>query len=265
MNVELGFRVVGTHGASFGLDNVAVGDFTPTGTAPNDVCAGASPLPDVFSVQGITCYAANDLDPYVDDESSCVEEQLGGADVFFEITAAWGATLHASVSAEWNAGLYLVDDCLTPVCAAGAFPQDGRTQSSIAHRFAPGGTYYLVIDGAAGSCGPFTLTGEIVPSPTGVQPGRTTHLRLAAHPNPAEGPVRLFGTFTSSPGAKTVLEIFDVAGRRLQRYEGRADSGELSFVWDHRDQSGRRVASGFYFARLRVGDESVVRKFVIIR
>jgi len=58
-----------------------------------------------------------------------------------------------------------------------------------------------------------------------------------------------------------VLEIFDVAGRRLQRYEGRADSGELSFVWDHRDQSGRRVASGLYFARLQVGNEIVVQKF----
>jgi len=167
MNVELGFRVVGTHGASFGLDDVAVGNFTPTGTAPNDVCAGASALPDVFSVQGVTCYAANDLDPYVDDESSCIEEQLGGADVFFEITAAWGDTLHASVSAEWNAGLYLVDDCLTPLCAVGAFPQDGRTQSSIAHRFAPGGMYYLVVDGAEGSCGPFTLTGEVVASRQG--------------------------------------------------------------------------------------------------
>ena len=123
---------------------------------------------------------------------------------------------------------------------------------------------YLVVDGAEGSCGPFTLSGQIVSSPTGVQPGRTPQLRLTAHPNPANGPVLLFGTFTPS-SAKTVVEIFDVAGRRLQRYEGRADSGELSFVWDNRDRSGRRVASGLYFARLQVGHDSVVRKFVILR
>jgi hypothetical protein len=265
MNVEFGFRVAGTNGASFGLDDVAVGDFTPTATALNDVCASASPLPTVFNVPGVTCYAANDLDPYTATPGSCVNDQLGGADVFFEISAAWGDTLHASIAADWNAGLYLVDDCLTPVCVAGEFSEDGRAQDVLTHRFAPGGTYYLVVDGAEGSCGSFTLTGEIVPSPTGVQPGRTPGLWLAAHPNPADGPVRLFGTFGPSPGAKSVLEIFDVTGRRLQHYEGRAESGELSFVWDHRDQSGRRVASGLYFARLRVGAESVVQKFVTVR
>jgi len=185
--------------------------------------------------------------------------------VFFEISAAWGATLHASVLADWNAGLYLVDNCLTPVCVAGEFSEDGRTQNVLTHRFAPGGTYYLVVDGPEGSCGPFTLSGQIVQSPTGVESGKTPHIRLTANPNPADGPVRLFGTFRSAPGTRTVLEIFDVGGRRLQRYEGRGDTGALSFVWDHRDQSGQRVASGVYFARLRVGEESAVQKFMILR
>ena len=194
-----------------------------------------------------------------------MKNQLGGPDVFFAISAAWGDTLHASVLADWNAGLYLVDGCLTPVCVAGEFSEDGRTQNVLTYRFAPGGTYYLVVDGPEGSCGPFTLSGQIVQSPTGVQPGRTPYLRLTANPNPADGPVHLLGTFRSTPGVKTVLEIFDVGGRRLQRYEGRADTGEISFVWDHHDQSGHRVASGLYFARLRVGEESVVQKFVIVR
>jgi len=46
---------------------------------------------------------------------------------------------------------------------------------------------------------------------------------------------------------------------------GRADSGEFSFTWDHRDESGTPVASGLYFARLRIGNESVVEKVVILR
>lgn len=264
INVEFGFRVVGTNGASVGLDGIAVGDFVPTGTAPNDVCASASTLPSVFSVQGLTCYAADDLDPYAV-QASCVSDPLDGPDVFFQITAAWGDTLHASVTADWNAGLYLVDDCLTPVCVAAAFPEDGSAVTEITHRFAPGGTYYLVVDGMDGSCGPFELSGEVVDSPTGVRPGGVPPLKLVARPNPAAGPVRLFGSFPSSPGTQSTLEIFDVAGRRLQRFESRADSGELSFVWDHRDDRGQRVASGLYFARLRVGSESVVEKFVILR
>lgn len=265
MNVEFGFRVSGIDGASFGLDDVEVGDFVPTGTAANDVCANASPLTNTFNVQGVTCYAANDLNPYTATPGSCVNSQLGGPDVFFEISAAWGDTLHASVAADWNAGVYLVDDCLTPVCVAGEFSEDGRAQDVLTHRFAPGGTYYLVVDGADESCGPFTLSGEIASSPTGIQPGRPPSMRLSVYPNPASGPVRLFATFGPSPGAKAVLEIFDVAGRRLSRYEGQADSGDFSFIWDQRDQSGRRVASGIYFARLQLGGEGMVQKFVIVR
>jgi N-acetylmuramoyl-L-alanine amidase len=265
MSVEFGFRVSGTNGASFGLDDVMIGDFIATGTPVNDVCGSASSLTGVFSVQGLTCYAANDLNPYTAAPGSCVNSDLSGPDVFYELSASWGDTLHASVAADWNAGLYLVNDCLTPVCVAGEFSEDGRAQDVLTHRFAPGGTYYLVVDGAEGSCGPFTLSGRVVSSPTGVQPGITTGMRLSAYPNPANGPVRLFATFASSPGAKPVLEIFDVAGRRLQCYVGLPDSGNLSFVWDGRDKSGRRVASGIYFARIQVGDASVVQKFTILR
>lgn len=266
MNVEFGFRVSGANGASFAIDDVAVGDFVPTSTAPNDVCATATELTGVFSVQGVTCYAANDMDPYVAPPAqSCVSDHLAGSDVFFEINAAWGDSLHASLTSEWGGGLYLVDDCLTPVCLTGGYPEDARSAPVVDHRFAPGGTYYLAVDGLQGSCGPFELSGEIVDSPTGVRPGGVPALKLVARPNPAGGPVRLFGSFPSLPGTQSTLEIFDVAGRRLQRFESRADSGELSFVWDHRDDRGRRVASGLYFARLRVGSESVVEKFVILR
>jgi len=266
MNVEFGFRVVGTNGASFALDDIAVGDFVPTGTAPNDICASATPLSGVFSVQGLTCYAANDLNPYVPPPGeSCVGDQLNGPDVFFEITAAWGDTLHASVVSDWGPAVYLVDDCLTPVCVTGGFPEDGSTAGEIHHRFAPGGTYYLVIDGLQGSCGPYELTGEIVPSPTDVGDGAVPALRLLARPNPAGGPVTFLGTFPPVRNSSTSVEIYNVEGRRLRYVTGRADSGEFSFTWDHRDEGGTPVASGLYFARMRVGSESVVQKFVILR
>jgi len=61
------------------------------------------------------------------------------------------------------------------------------------------------------------------------------------------------------------VEVYNVEGKRLRYVEGRADAGEFSFTWDHRDQGGTPVASGLYFARLRVGAESVVQKFVILR
>jgi hypothetical protein len=186
--------------------------------------------------------------------------------VFYAITAAWGDTLKATVTSEWGAGIYLIDDCQTPVCIVGGYAEDGPTDAAIYHRFAPGGTYYLVVDGIQGSCGPFNLTGEIIPSPTAVgDDGAAPALRLIARPNPAGGPVTFIGTFPPTRATGTSVEIYNVEGKRLRYVTGRADSGEFAFTWDHRDESGTPVASGIYFARLRVGNESAVEKFVILR
>jgi len=266
MNVEFGFRVAGTNGAAFTLDDVVVGNFDPTGPPINDVCATAANLAGAFDIQDVTCYGANDIDPYTGPQNSCVGSELDGPDMFYEINAAWGDSLHASVAAGWSVGLYLVDDCLNPVCLVGGYREDDRSSPVVDHRFAPGGTYYLVVDGEEGSCGPFRLTGEVIPSPTGVaRDGAAPSVRLAVRPNPAEGPMTFWGLFAPNPGARIVVEVYDVTGRRVRSFDGPADAGESTFVWDQRDKSGRRVASGLYFARLRVGHESVVQKFVILR
>ena len=265
MNVEFGFRVAGTNGGSFAIDDVAVGDFTPTAAPPNDICGTATALGSMFSVTGITCYAANDLDPWTTPTGSCVADKLAGPDVFYAISAAWGDTLKATLTSDWGAGIYLIDDCATPVCVAGGYAQDGRTEAKIYHRFAPGGTYYIVVDGVTGGCGPYNLVGEVVASPTAVGEGSVPALRLVARPNPAGGPVTMIGTFPPSRNSRTSVEIYNVEGKRLRYVTGRADSGEFSFTWDHRDESGSQVASGIYFARMRVGNQSVVEKFVILR
>jgi hypothetical protein len=244
MNVEFGFRVSGTNGASVAVDDVIVGDFVPTSVEANDICATAVPLSGTFNFEGVTCYAANDLDPYVAPPGqSCVGDELDGPDVFFEIVAAWGDTLHANVASDWGAGLYLVDDCLTPVCVTGGYSQDARTNPDVHHRFAPGGTYYLVVDGLQGSCGPYELTGELVPSPTDVGDGAVPALRLLARPNPAGGPITFVGTFPPARNGRASVEIYNVEGKRLRYVAGGADGGEFSFTWDHRDESGTPVAS----------------------
>jgi hypothetical protein len=43
------------------------------------------------------------------------------------------------------------------------------------------------------------------------------------------------------------------------------DSGEHTVAWDAADASGRPVASGAYFVRLKSGDEDTSTKLVVIR
>jgi hypothetical protein len=63
------------------------------------------------------------------------------------------------------------------------------------------------------------------------------------------------------------LTIFDLAGRKVRLLlQQRLEPGQHEFRWDGRDDSGRAVSSGVYFARLEVeGFSTQSRKMVILR
>jgi len=85
-------------------------------------------------------------------------------------------------------------------------------------------------------------------------------LRLAAPwPNPARAGVRL--AFSGRGDGE--LEILDLAGRRVTTAWRGALAGEATASWDGRDDAGRRVPDGVYFARLRIGGERSVRRVVV--
>jgi hypothetical protein len=89
------------------------------------------------------------------------------------------------------------------------------------------------------------------------------------YPNPSAGKGVTF-TYELPRDASVSLEIFDVAGRRVHsivREQGTA--GRRTVFFDGRDDTGGRLGSGVYFARLVVDGpmirESAVRKFSLVR
>jgi len=85
-------------------------------------------------------------------------------------------------------------------------------------------------------------------------------LRLATPwPNPARAGVRL--AFSGRGDGE--LDILDLAGRRVTTAWRGALAGEATAAWDGRDDTGRRVPDGVYFARLRIGGERSVRRVVV--
>ena len=63
-----------------------------------------------------------------------------------------------------------------------------------------------------------------------------------------------------------ILEIFDVAGRRIARLIDTPEKkGPHTFEWDGRDQFDKTVSSGLYFYRLRAGKQSISKKMLILR
>jgi hypothetical protein len=85
-------------------------------------------------------------------------------------------------------------------------------------------------------------TGEPLPQ-SGATPAPVL---LAAYPNPFRDNVRL--TMNGAPAGR--LEIVDASGRLVRAFDAaRQGAGGASFEWDGRDNVGRPVPPGAYFAR----------------
>jgi len=66
--------------------------------------------------------------------------------------------------------------------------------------------------------------------------------------------------------ASAKLEIFDVAGRRLNTLlDGEMPPGVYRVLWDGRDGSGRPLASGIYIYRLTYGPYRATKRMVYIK
>lgn len=116
---------------------------------------------------------------------------------------------------------------------------------------------------------PFTATWdfiEVLPQPTAAVPlpARTGVTRLhpvAPHPMRQAGVLR----FELAAGAPVTLELFGLDGRRVKRLaEGVHTAGVHAVRWDGRDDAGRRVPPGVYFARLESGGRKDAARVVVL-
>jgi hypothetical protein len=68
------------------------------------------------------------------------------------------------------------------------------------------------------------------------------------YPNPARGPVSL--TVRVANGGAIRIEIVDLSGRSVRLVElADAGSGPRTWLWDGRDEAGRKVPAGYYRVR----------------
>jgi len=86
----------------------------------------------------------------------------------------------------------------------------------------------------------------------------------ANYPNPFNPSTTL--RFSLGQAGHVRLAIVDVAGRRLATLvDGLREAGDHQMVWNGRDDSGRRAASGLYFVRLEVGEQIAIRKIALLK
>jgi hypothetical protein len=88
---------------------------------------------------------------------------------------------------------------------------------------------------------------------------------LEGRPNPFSDKVTLSFSIPNQP-AKAMIEIYDVRGRLVRRFDGsRLGPGRHEVVWDGRNQRGTSVASGIYFCRIRTGNKLATGKLLLVR
>ncbi|MBI5168727.1 MAG: hypothetical protein HZA61_04480 [Candidatus Eisenbacteria bacterium] len=96
-------------------------------------------------------------------------------------------------------------------------------------------------------------------------PDGSVPLELAApRPNPVSGRTQL--QFTLPTSANVRLAVYAADGRRVRVLrEGATPAGLHLVLWDGRDDGGRALAPGRYWARLDAGDESRSRSLTLLR
>lgn len=104
----------------------------------------------------------------------------------------------------------------------------------------------------------------LVEEPTGVETAPALSTRLVAYPNPFN-PSTTLRLHQQSSG-RASLQIFDIAGRAIRTLlDGPLAAGSHERIWDGRDDAGRRLASGVYFARFESGEGRDEEKLILLK
>jgi hypothetical protein len=87
---------------------------------------------------------------------------------------------------------------------------------------------------------------------------------LRTYPNPFNPETQLE---LSLPNRENVsVKVFDLQGRLIRTlFSGDLAAGTTVFKWKGRDDSGRRISSGVYYALVKAGEKSLTNRMVLIK
>ena len=147
--------------------------------------------------------------------------------------------------------------------ANAAAPYQARKALSVALQ---GLVRVTAVDSAGSECADQSNGFFAITSQTGVGDAPFTR-RLALmpnSPNPFRGGTAM--SFSLPEPSRTEIVVYSVAGRKIATVCDRElSAGDHSVAWDGRDESGRPVAAGIYFYRLRAGTDVLTKKMVLIK
>jgi flagellar hook assembly protein FlgD len=74
--------------------------------------------------------------------------------------------------------------------------------------------------------------------------------------------------FTIGNVENVILHVYNVRGQRVRTLldgSREFETGQHSVVWDGTDDLGRSMSSGIYFYRITVGEDTAVRRMLLMK
>jgi FG-GAP-like repeat len=113
------------------------------------------------------------------------------------------------------------------------------------------------------SIGNYLFINEAVP-PQSVDELPAERLALSVYPNPLRN--RAWFKYQGSEVAQLRLQVVDLNGRFVRSlHDGPVPAGLRIWEWDRRDDNGRQVESGVYFARWQTADTRETVRLTVLR
>lgn len=98
--------------------------------------------------------------------------------------------------------------------------------------------------------------------------GRDARIAATSYPNPfnPETEIRIgVPVDLAERGERVTVRVYAVNGALVRTLHDGRVSGDLAVRWDGRDESGNRVASSTYYAKIEVGQEHQTLKLVLLK
>ncbi|TET79251.1 MAG: T9SS type A sorting domain-containing protein, partial [Candidatus Cloacimonadota bacterium] len=85
------------------------------------------------------------------------------------------------------------------------------------------------------------------------------------YPNPMRNSTTIF-YFIPNEAKNSRINIYDISGRLVRTIKKTGkEVGYHRVVWDGQDNSGKKVANGVYFYKIKAGDYTITRKMIVVR
>lgn len=224
-----------------------------------DVCATAIPVQGPLNTQV-------DLSAFQDNYclDACVPNGAAGAEMFYRVRLD-GSPGNLTVSAQpldsVDVAIVMFASCDS--CIAGTNKSGPGGVEVLSTPSLPNGDYTVCIKSMGpGPGGPVQVSFSATADAPTLQPTRLGFRRLNEHPARHDARMR----FELVRASRVSLSIHDASGRTLGVLTLEPlGPGIHDRVWDLRDDRGRRVAPGVYYARLEVDTEVASLPIVVVR